>query len=426
MSEKAEPTAERYPRQNPSKNLEKHVLDPSNWITEKLVFEGIAAPLSSRTRFGICPASPLARNAGQMLKPSCSTREKRHREKRGFRLVPLLARAVQHDNFSSLRTAFTMAEILLSLTIIGVVAAITLPSLTGNINERTWNTQRKALYARFSQAIALMPALNGYGTLRESTDSAGSTSIEDTAAETFVTAGLAKVMKINNICDKDHLPDCGISLKYTNLQGAGNQNFPLTMGELNEAMLSAHQSDYDVHLSYSAIDTKAVAFETANGESIVVYYNPNCVANMSETWDYNGQPKMCANFIYDLNGTKGPNTVGKDIGVITAFYPSDSVVVAPVPFRTLVSGVTSANAASVCTSHTQDDYRIPTKEETFSVALNKKMFGFSTASSSLHLYTSSKFVRASGITSNWLVVTRVLQFRVPSATAGWTALCVKR
>ena len=81
---------------------------------------------------------------------------------------------------------FTMAEILLSLTIIGVVAAITLPSLTGNINERTWNTQRKALYARFSQAMALMPSLNGYGTLRESTDSAGSTSIEDTAAETFI------------------------------------------------------------------------------------------------------------------------------------------------------------------------------------------------------------------------------------------------
>ena len=67
--------------------------------------------------------------------------------------------------------AFTMAEILLSLTIIGVVAAITLPSLTGNINERTWNTQRKALYARMSQAIALMPALNGYGTLKEESSS---------------------------------------------------------------------------------------------------------------------------------------------------------------------------------------------------------------------------------------------------------------
>ena len=104
--------------------------------------------------------------------------------------------------------AFTMAEILLSLTIIGVVAAITLPSLTGNINERTWNTQRKALYARFSQAIALMPSLNGYGTLTEES-SAGASDGVDTAAETFVTAGLSKVLKINNICDSEHIEDCG-------------------------------------------------------------------------------------------------------------------------------------------------------------------------------------------------------------------------
>ena len=100
------------------------------------------------------------------------------------------------DRRENQRCAFTMAEILLSLTIIGVVAAITLPSLTGNINERTWNTQRKALYARFSQAIALMPALNSYGTL--TVDENGSVT-EDTGAETFVTAGLSKVLKINNL-----------------------------------------------------------------------------------------------------------------------------------------------------------------------------------------------------------------------------------
>ena len=51
--------------------------------------------------------------------------------------------------------AFTMAEILLSLTIIGVVAAITLPSLTGNINERTWNTQRKTLYTKQAAPVNL-------------------------------------------------------------------------------------------------------------------------------------------------------------------------------------------------------------------------------------------------------------------------------
>ena len=90
-------------------------------------------------------------------------------------------------------SGFTMAEILLSLTIIGVVAAITLPSLTGNINERTWNTQRKALFARFSQAIPLIDSLNTYAN-----------------GETFVTGELSKVLKINNICDKEHLADCGI------------------------------------------------------------------------------------------------------------------------------------------------------------------------------------------------------------------------
>ena len=42
---------------------------------------------------------------------------------------------------------------------------------------------------------------------------------------------------------------------------------------------------------------------------------------------------MCANFIYDLNGKKGPNTVGKDIGFMTAFYPTDSQVVAPNPIK---------------------------------------------------------------------------------------------
>ncbi len=94
---------------------------------------------------------------------------------------------------------FTMAEILLSLTIIGVVAAITLPSLMANINERTWNTQRKALYARMSQAIAMMPQIAGYGTLTVTTDEDGSTTVTDTATESFLTEGLSKVLKINNI-----------------------------------------------------------------------------------------------------------------------------------------------------------------------------------------------------------------------------------
>ena len=269
--------------------------------------------------------------------------------------------------------AFTMAEILLSLTIIGVVAAITLPSLTGNINERTWNTQRKALYARMSQAIALMPALNGYGTLTEETDSAGSTSITDTAAETFITNGLAKVLKINNICDSEHLADCGIPTSLITIGGSSIKPFPTTLFTLNDKF---NGTLYDViggSYSYSQIDTKAAAFETQNGESIVVYYNPYCAGVLNDNTYSFMQPKLCANFIYDLNGSKGPNTVGKDIGFISALYPTDSVVVAPLPLPHNASTTpTQKNAGKLCQQQDTES-RMPNLEELASMYYNQRL-----------------------------------------------------
>ena len=258
--------------------------------------------------------------------------------------------------------AFTMAEILLSLTIIGVVAAITLPSLTGNINERTWNTQRKALYARFSQAIALMPALNGYGTVDDTTD---------TAAETFVTNGLAKVLKINNICDNEHLDDCGIPDKITAINGSiAFSSLPGTLVEYNSFF------NFSDTYTYRQLDTKAAAFETANGESVAVYYNPFCTpyAERAES-AYYIQPYMCANFIYDLNGSKGPNTMGKDIGFITAFYATDSKVVAPVPLNNdLARGNSYSNLQKAC-KKMDDESRMPNIDELASIACNRTLSG---------------------------------------------------
>ena len=262
--------------------------------------------------------------------------------------------------------AFTMAEILLSLTIIGVVAAITLPSLTGNINERTWNTQRKALYARFSQAIALMPSLNGYA-----------------GTETFVTDGLAKVLKINNICDSEHFEDCGIASKWTDFSGSNISSIPNTLYTLNSAFdysstfVDSNGNTYS-H-SVTVPDTEAAAFETVNGESIIVYYNPQCTSDLSiqlgGTTNY-VQKSMCANFIYDLNGSKGPNTIGKDIGFITAMYPSDSNVVAVSPLGSLSDAVGNHSAASgLCRIQYGDSSRAPNYDEGASIFINKKFIG---------------------------------------------------
>ena len=468
LSEKAEPTAERYPRLNPTKNLAKHVLAPCDCTTKNLSGKAVKYPSlrADECRRGnpvkntalSCHSELVSEsvtryeqesNIGQTLKRSCSTRAKRHREKRGFRLVPLLARAVQGDKFLSLRvgltmaarlsrfhnglvglrSAFTMAEILLSLTIIGVVAAITLPSLTGNINERTWNTQRKALYARFSQALPLMDALNGYGTLAEMTDSAtGSTSIEDTTAETFVTSGLSKVLKINNICDNEHLEDCGVTSKITTLNGS-QIDMPTTMQELNEKMVGSYSNTHD---KFSLLDTKAAAFETQNGESITVFYNPRCLGSLNEMpaglgGGFYMQPKVCANFIYDLNGNKGPNTVGKDIGFMTALYPFDAVLVAPYPaVRPLdsaysLSSDSGVSASQACTNY-DSEYRLPNADEMAAMFVNKILL----KSDLTGIYWSSTTFSSGGAWAMHMTGGQRDDYGKTTQLNVWCVWCVKR
>ncbi len=314
--------------------------------------------------------------------------------------------------------AFTMAEILLSLTIIGVVAAITLPSLTGNINERTWNTQRKALYARFSQAIALMPALNGYGTL---TEGDSSTSAVDTAAETFVTNGLAKVLKINNICDSEHLDDCGIPAKIIPLDLGGSSVSNVQLDDIKtlvgfNSMFNGTWSGYNFTSgSYSQLDTKAAAFETANGESILTYYNPLCKSSamLSSNAMYYSQPFMCANFVYDLNGSKGPNTVGKDIGFISVLYPSDSVVVAPMPYVRMTEATVQQESGAACRA-LDEAVRTPNIEELAAMFYNKSLLkgqSVESWSSSIAQFDPTQAWRLNTSTGAWQTLSRIQERR---------------
>ncbi len=318
---------------------------------------------------------------------------------------------------------FTMAEILLSLTIIGVVAAITLPSLMANINERTWNTQRKALYARMSQAIAMMPQVGGYGTLTE--DESGSVTA-DTAAETFLTEGLSKVLKINNICDSEHLADCGVPSSYTNMAGS-TKTWPTKLSELGTQFVNFSyvgsgwydNGSTDATFSYSQPDTKAAAFETQNGETIALYYNPYCTADLESNWHYS-QSKMCANFVYDLNGNKGPNTVGKDVGFVTALYSDNTNVVAPMPLAKNVSGGVTQLAAGAACSALDVESRLPNKDELTALYYNLELLGLS---GGVDGYWSSSAASSGSV---W-IVNFASSLRHPlSRTSSALVRCIKR
>ena len=292
---------------------------------------------------------------------------------------------------------FTLAEVLITLAIIGIVAAITLPSLLVNVNEKAWDAQKKALHARLAQAIGQMNTLGGYGTYTE--DEEG-TATEDTAAESFILDAMSKVYKINNVCGPDKLSSCGIPSKITTLDAVSEINFPSKMSELNAKLLNEyHNTGEDGDMA----DTKAAAFETVNGETIAVFYNPLCSSDT--TANHYAQNKMCVNFIYDLNGSEGPNQVGKDVGFITAFYNKNPVVVAPVPYNTdYTSGVPQyteiegkVDAQEVCKTLGQD-LRLPDRDELASLFVNAPLNNLDKSTGG---YWSSSVISNGTLRSAW-------------------------
>ncbi len=317
---------------------------------------------------------------------------------------------------------FTLAEVLITLAIIGIVAAITLPSLLVNVNEKAWDAQKKALHARLAQAIGQMNTLGGYGTYTK-----GETDDEtvDTAAESFILDALSKVYKINNVCGPDKLSSCGIPSKITTLDAASEINFPTNMSELNLKLLNGlHATDEDGDMA----DTKAAAFETVNGESIAVFYNPLC--GLDSQVGNHVQNKMCANFVYDLNGAEGPNQVGKDIGFITAFYNKNPVVVAPIPYNisyaSAIKQYTETNgeidASGVCTTM-GEDLRLPNKDELSSLFINGPLINLG---SNTNIYWSASVISLGVYGLAWAQDFNNGYRNINSRTFARYARCVKK
>ena len=154
---------------------------------------------------------------------------------------------------TSCTNAFTMAEVLISLVVIGIVAILTLPTLIKKYEERATITKVKKAYTQFSEAIKL--AVLEQGSYDFSTSDCGQKYYEY----------LSPYLNISKYC------------------GTGKGCWPNTM------IKHLHGTDWVNMDSYSCY-TKAIL---ADGTSLQVFRN--------------GEIRV------DVNGFKGPNTVGKDI-----------------------------------------------------------------------------------------------------------------
>ena len=88
---------------------------------------------------------------------------------------------------------FTLTEVLITLAIIGIVAAMTIPTLIADYQKKAWNTASTVFERKLEEALKIMNAqssLAGY-----------------TTTETFVDE-LSKHIKINKICRNDNLAEC--------------------------------------------------------------------------------------------------------------------------------------------------------------------------------------------------------------------------
>lgn len=265
---------------------------------------------------------------------------------------------------------FTLAEVLVTLLVIGIVSAITIPALLSNVNDRALKSQKKALQVRLTNAIMNMPRIKNYGTFTK--DGNGTITV-DNAAESFIIDGLSKVYKVTNICGSNELKKCGIPEKIIRLDGGAAVNFPTT----RQALLG-YTGGFD-HRNFS--NTKAAAFQTPNGESVAVYYDPSaCSALPQGTTTSNLQSRICVNFVYDVNGLKAPNQVGKDIGIVTAVYRDEITVVAPELYeKRYIAGTqntvpfysdNNTDARALCAKENRD-LRVPTLDEGIAIATNQ-------------------------------------------------------
>jgi prepilin-type N-terminal cleavage/methylation domain-containing protein len=170
----------------------------------------------------------------------------------------------------SLTKGFTLAEVLITLLIIGIIASITIPGLIADMQDQQYKVAWKKTYSDFSQAVRKL-----------SMDNAGNL--------------------INAFSSHDDLRNKVISnLSYTKTCDSGVPRGINGCWPASWHLASGVTGDVNI------TNTSRVILN--NGVIASFYlHSPGCTGNLST----NGN--QCGEVLIDINGFKEPNKVSKDI-----------------------------------------------------------------------------------------------------------------
>ena len=190
------------------------------------------------------------------------------------------------------RIAFTLAEVLITLGVIGVVAAMTMPTLIANYQKKVWVNQLKKSVSTLEQGFHKMLADDGVD------------SLENTKVFSAINSRCIATYGVDDDGCKNFHKEIQKYFKVTSIQETGSYKF----------------KDIKKTATYRYPDnrTTGAMIHLADGMILMMYnLTPNEQAS-SYSCDFikahGGH--MCArmgNISIDVNGTKGPNIQGRDM-----------------------------------------------------------------------------------------------------------------
>ena len=170
------------------------------------------------------------------------------------------------------KSAFTLAEVLITLAIIGVVAALTIPSVVVNNRKQQYVAGFQKAYTTLNKAIQMSIAENG-----EVANWNYPASATDADQQAFGDKYIAPYLNFAK--------NCGVA------KGQG-------------CFKKGHMYKYLDNSNWSIVDnSNAYKIKLADGMGINFTYVAGCVENRA----------ACAGIHVDVNGDKGPNQHGRDV-----------------------------------------------------------------------------------------------------------------
>lgn len=206
------------------------------------------------------------------------------------------------------RFGFTLAEVLITLTIIGVIAAMTIPTLMSNTSDQEYKTGLKKAISTLNQAITMQYALEGTNMSDFTTNTASGTA----AGGLFGTGGVIK-----------ELFQQRMQVVSTTDARNGNAAIYLSDGMVIEFPFDTAYNGTQGQgkgMSTTCVDDKYDANTNSAGclYTIVVDVNGdkgNCNVGTDTTYNSEGKvrPKDCFPINVYAEGVRPANFVGREI-----------------------------------------------------------------------------------------------------------------